>query len=143
MSNQKNLESSYWNPELISHSLVGHFRRKPSGSWAADTAVRGIDYPIRIAADGNEPCQAQMDRFAELIARLPEIIASSNLSDAPTDEWRSKHPDYRLASARISFCRLYEDGRFFLSFDAYPEDDWIPMIDISPDFKVTLADWGV
>lgn len=141
--NQTNLEPSYLDPELIPHPLVGHFRRGPSGSWAADTAVRGIDYPVRIAAKGTEPSQAQMDRFAELIALLPEIIASSNLSDAPTDEWRSKHPDYRIASARISFCRLYEDGRFFLSFDAYSEDDWIPMIDISPDFKVTLAEWGV
>lgn len=104
--------------------------------------MRGIDYQIRIRAKGTEPSKVQIDRFAELIARLPEIIASSNLSDAPTDEWRSKHPEYRLASARISFIRMHEDGSFFLSFAAYPEDDWIPMFDISPEFKVTLADWG-
>ncbi len=84
-----------------------------------------------------------MDSFTELIGRLPEIIASSNLLDAPTDEWRNKHPEYRLASARISFIRLYENGSFYVSLIAHPEDDWVPMFDISPDFKVTLAEWGV
>ncbi|MES2041602.1 MAG: hypothetical protein V4495_27610 [Pseudomonadota bacterium] len=143
MSNQKNLEPSYWNPELISHPLVGHFRRRSLGDWNAHTTVRGVDYPVRITAEGTEPCQAQMDMFAELIARLPEIIASSNLPDAPTDEWRKKHPDYRLLNAQISSLILYENGSFFMSLRAYPEDDWVPMFDISPDFKVTLAEWGV
>ncbi len=143
MSNQTNLESSFQNSELIPHPLVGHFRQRASGSWIADTAVRGIDYPICIVAKGKEPCKAQMDRFAELIARLPDIVASSNLPDAPTDEWRKKHPDYRLLNAHISSLILYENGSFFVRLDAYTEDDWVPGFDISSDFKVTLAEWAV
>lgn len=142
--NEKNHGSQTQNPGWISHPLVGQYRyRAEHNDWIADALLRGIDYPIRIRAKSHEPNVAQMDIFAELIARLPEIIASSNLPDAPTEEWRKKHPDYRLLNAPISCLYLHEDGSFYVRLDAYPEDDWLPGFDISPDFKVILAEWGV
>ncbi len=142
--NEKNHAPQTQNPDWISHPLVGQYRyRAEHNGWIADALVRGIEYPIRIRAKGHEPSVAQMDIFAELIARLPDIIASSNLPDAPTDEWKNKHPDYRLLNAQISSLNLRENGSFFMSLTAYPEDDWVPIFDISPDFKVTLAEWGV
>ncbi len=41
------------------------------------------------------------------------------------------------------FLKLYEDGSFFVDLDAYLEDDWVPIFEISPDFIVTEAIWGV
>ncbi|MFZ6732058.1 hypothetical protein ACO0LG_09075 [Undibacterium sp. Ji42W] len=143
MSSQTNFIHPSWVSEWIPHPLVGHFRRRSLGDWKAHTTVHGIDYPIWITAHGNEPTKAQMDRFAELVERLPEIITSSNLPDAPTQEWRNKHPDYRLLNAQILSLILYEDGSFFVRLIAFPEDDWGPGFDVSPDFKVTLAEWGV
>ncbi|MES2041598.1 MAG: hypothetical protein V4495_27590 [Pseudomonadota bacterium] len=143
MSDQENHPSSPWSSESHENPLVGKYERWKQGDWSTDAIIGGLDYPINIIAKGNEPCKAQLDRFTELIARLPEIIASSNLMDAPTDEWRNKHPEYRLVSARISFIRMHEDGSFCFWLDAYPQDDWAPGFDISPDFKVTLAEWGV
>ncbi|BBB62529.1 hypothetical protein UNDKW_4256 [Undibacterium sp. KW1] len=143
MTEQNNHPSSSLYFELHEHPLVGNYARRKHGGWRADTVLGDLDYPINIAAEGNEPDIAQMSRFKELIALLPEIIASSNLPDAPTEEWRSKHPNYRLLNAKISSLILYEEGSFFVRLDAYPEDDWAPGFDISPDFKVTLAEWGV
>ncbi|MBC3908033.1 hypothetical protein [Undibacterium umbellatum] len=142
--NEKNHVAQTQNLNWISHPLVGQYRhRAEHNDWIAEAKVHGIDYPVSINAMGSEPIQAQMDIFAELIARLPEIIASSNLPDAPTEEWRKKHPDYRLLNAPISCLYLHEDGSFYVRLDAYPEDDWLPGFDISPDFKVILAEWGV
>ncbi|BBB62530.1 hypothetical protein UNDKW_4257 [Undibacterium sp. KW1] len=143
MSDLENKPSSRWSSESHEHPLVGRYERWKQGDWSADTILGDLDYPINIAAKGNEPDIAQMGRFAELIERLPEIIVASNLPDAPTEEWRSKHPDYRLLNAKIASLILYEDGSFFVRLGAYPEDDWAPGFDISPDFKVTLAEWGV
>ncbi|MFZ6681861.1 hypothetical protein [Undibacterium sp. Tian12W] len=143
MSDQRKYPPSRWEPELHEHLLFGECKRWQQGDWSADTIVNGLDYPITIKAMGTEPVKAQIDRFAELIARLPEIIVASNLPDAPTDEWRTKHPDYRLLNAHISSLILYENGSFFVRLDAYPEDDWAPGFDISSDFKVTLAEWAV
>lgn len=142
--NEKNHVPQNQNPDWISHPLVGQYRyRAEHNDWIAEAKVHGIDYPVSINAMGSEPIQAQMDIFAELIARLPEIIASSNLPDAPTEEWRNKHPDYRLLDAKIGYLSLRKDHSFVIFLDAFPEDDWGPIFGISPDFIVTEAIWGV
>ncbi len=103
MTEQNNHPTSSLYFELHEHPLVGQYKRWKQGDWSADVIMHGLDYPVTVNAQGAEPVKAQIDRFAELIARLPGIIASSNLPDAPTEEWRNKHPDYRLLNARISF----------------------------------------
>ncbi|MFZ6732060.1 hypothetical protein ACO0LG_09085 [Undibacterium sp. Ji42W] len=141
--NEDNSESQDTKPGWTDHPLVGQYRyRAKHNDWVAEAKVHGIDYPVSINAKGTEPVQAQMDTFAELIVRLPEIINSSNLLDAPTDEWRKKHPEYRLLNAKISYLSIRKDGNFLIYLDAFPEDDWVSMFDISPDFKVTLAQRG-
>ncbi len=142
--NEKNHAPQTQKPDWISHPLVGQYRyRAEHNDWVAEAKVHGIDYPVSINAMGSEPIQAQMDIFAELIARLPEIIASSGLPDAPTEEWRNKHPDYRLLDAKIEYLSLRKDHSFVIFLDAFPEDDWVPIFEISPDFIVTEAIWGV
>ncbi|MFZ6643142.1 hypothetical protein ACO0LL_25710 [Undibacterium sp. TC4M20W] len=131
-------------PEWISHPLVGQYKyRVEQNSWIAKAPVRGIDYSVSLNAKGTEPIQAQMDTFAELIVRLPGIISSSNLPDAPTDEWRTKHPEYRLLNAKISYLSIRKDGNFLIYLDAFPEDDWSPSIETSSDFIVIEAEWIV
>lgn len=143
MTDQNNRPSSSLYFELHEHPLVGKYKRRKQGGWSADMTVYGLDYPATVNAPGAEPVKAQIDRFAELIARLPGIIASSNLPDAPTEEWRKRHPDYQLLNAPVSCLNLHEDGSFFVSLDAYLEDDWVPIFEISADFIVTEAIWGV
>lgn len=142
--NEDNLESQDTRADLIDHPLVGQYEQKIKfNSWYAETPVGNHNYPIDICADGAAPTAAQIDSMVKLLEHLPDIIASSNLPDAPTDEWRNKYPDYRVASARISLLYLYEDGSFFVCLAAYPEDDWSPTFKISSDFKVIKADWSV
>lgn len=142
--NEKNHVSQTQNPGWISHPLVGQYRyRAEHNDWVAEAKVHGIDYPVSINAMGSEPIQAQMDTFAELIVRLPEIINSSNLLDAPTDEWRKKHPEYRLLNAKVEYFSIRKDGNFLIYLDAYPEDDWAPTFEVSSDFTVTVAEWAI
>lgn len=142
--NEDNSESQDTKPGWAVHPLVGQYKHiVKSNDWIAETPVGSHNYAISICAPGTAPTVAQIDSMVKLLAHLPDIIASSNLPDAPTDEWQKKHPNYQLLNAQISSLILYENGSFFMSLRAYPEDDWVPMFDISPDFKVTLAEWGV
>ncbi|MBC3908037.1 hypothetical protein [Undibacterium umbellatum] len=140
--NEKNQVQQASELEWINHPLVGQYRyRVEQNSWIAKAPVHGIDYSVSLNAKGPEPIQAQMDTFAELIARLPGIISSSNLPDAPTDEWRKKHPEYRLLNAKVQYLSIRKDGNFLIFLGAFPEDDWSPSFETSPDFIVIEAEW--
>jgi hypothetical protein len=141
---EDNSESQDTRAGFIDHPLVGQYIQDiKSNSWFAETPVGNHNYPIHIRAPGKAPTAVQIDSMIKLLARLPDIIASSNLPEAPTNEWKIKHPDYRLVNARIYFLNLYEDGSFYVCLNAYPEDDWSPAFEISPDFKVIEAAWIV
>ncbi|MFZ6780754.1 hypothetical protein ACO0LD_28305 [Undibacterium sp. Ji83W] len=142
--NKDNSESQDTRAGLIDHPLVGQYVQNiKSNSWFAQTPVGNHNYPIDIGAPGKAPTAVQIDSMIKLLAHLPDIIASSNLPEAPTNEWMIKHPDYRLVNARISVLYLYEDGSFYVCLNAYPEDDWSPTFEIFPDFKVKEAAWDV
>ncbi|MFZ6875952.1 hypothetical protein ACO0LF_28150 [Undibacterium sp. Di27W] len=142
--NEQNQVPQAKGPEWINHPLVGQYMyRAKHNDWVAKAPVHGVDYSVSLNAMGIEPIQAQMDTFAELIVRLPEIISASNLPDAPTDEWREKHPDYRLLNAKVQYLSIREDGNFLIYLYAFPEDEWSPSFETSPDFIVIEAEWIV
>lgn len=130
--------------ELHVHPILGDFYRIDGGRWRIDRLIPEIGSAVRIFGAGETPTQEQLNIAHRVAGRLPQLLSAAGLGKPPSDDVPADW-ERTLQKPGIRWISIAADGYADLGLNGYQDGQYYvaPLLELSPDFSVIFASWGV
>ncbi len=122
------------------HPVLGTYREFDDGHWWARITSERLGYELSLSCKVAGPTEAQLERWREIEARLPELLKQT--PPPPDDDgWGNKVEHFDTSSIQASLVIMTGDGSFTVLTDTPYSGNYMlsPIMDVSPDWQCKLA----
>lgn len=125
------------------HPVLGTYRERGDQTWWSTVSGEGLGGVMTLCGKGTGPTDAQIERWREIEARLPELLA--RVPAPPADDgWGNTFGPFDVARLRASQVNIEEELGFCVLVEATPLGTYhlFPIITVTRNWR-TEVEWTV